>query len=73
MIPTFTTMSEQIQAGGRKRIAVANAQDKDVLLSIDQAAQLGLTEPFLIGKPQAITDLLLQLDIAHDKYDYCCP
>jgi phosphate butyryltransferase len=69
MIPTFTTMSEQIQAGGRKRIAVANAQDKDVLLSIDQAAQLGLAEPLLIGEPQAITDLLQQLDIAHDKYE----
>ena len=44
MIPSFTTMSEQIQAGSRKRIAVANAQDKDVLLSIDQAT-MGLAEP----------------------------
>lgn len=69
MIPSFITMSEQIKAGGRQRIAVANAQDKDVLLSLDQAAKSGLAEPLLIGDPQAIAALLRQLGIAPDKYE----
>ncbi len=69
MIPSFIAMSEQIKAGSRQRIAVANAQDKDVLLSLDQAAKSGLAEPLLIGEPQAITALMRQLDIAPDNYE----
>ncbi len=50
MIQSFDFMSEQIVDLGRQRIAVAAAQDDDVLLSVDKAAKLGIAEPILIGR-----------------------
>ena len=45
MIQSFDFMNEKIVASGRRRIAVAVAQNEDVLLSIDKASALGIAEP----------------------------
>ncbi|HNZ62751.1 MAG TPA: bifunctional enoyl-CoA hydratase/phosphate acetyltransferase [Bacillota bacterium] len=50
MIPSFDCMGDRIVDLGLQRIAVAAAQDDDVLLSIDNAARLGIAEPLLIGR-----------------------
>ena len=49
MIQSFTLMSERVKRLGRQRIAVAAAQDEELLRSIAQAWELGIADPILIG------------------------
>lgn len=48
------------------RLAVAAAQDKDVIEAVASAAKLNLVEPILVGDEAAIKDILKDIDAPYD-------
>lgn len=69
MIQSFTSMSERVKALGRQRIVVAAAHDEDVLLSISQAARMGIAHPILVGNQDLIMEICQRLDIDTQAFD----
>jgi phosphate butyryltransferase len=54
MIKDFKTLVERALACGRKRVAVAAADDGEVIEAMREAAVLGLADAILVGEAQAI-------------------
>ena len=69
MIQSFDFMNEKIVASGRRRIAVAVAQNEDVLLSIDKASALGIAEPILIGHRDKIIEAGNRCGVRAEQYE----
>lgn len=57
MIRNFNEIVKLAQEKGPKKVAVAVAQDKEVMLSIDKAFKLGIVEPILIGDKNDIEEI----------------
>ena len=66
---SFNEIMEKARQGGPKRIAVACAQDADVLKSVDMANVAGIADATLVGDREAIIDICKKLDIDYNKYD----
>ncbi len=66
MIKNFMELMEAAKAQKKARLAVAAAQDDDVLIAVCNAAQEGIIEPILIGDTAKIKELALEnnLDIS---------
>ncbi len=69
MIQSFDFMNHKIIASGRRRVAVAAAQDENVLLSIDEAATVGIVDPILIGDRDKIIDAGNRCGVNAEKYE----
>jgi phosphate butyryltransferase len=69
MIQSFDFMNKKIIASGPRRVAVAAAQDDDVLLSIDEAATLGIVDPILIGNRDKIINTGNRCGVNAEKYE----
>lgn len=69
MLTTFAEVREAARALGRKKLAVAAAQDGDVLRSVDQARREGIVEPLLVGDAEQIARAATGADIPLDGYD----
>lgn len=63
MITTLDQIVRAVKDNEPKTIAVAQAADDDVLLSLDAAHRLGLAKFILIGNPDAIRDLAKRLGV----------
>jgi len=66
MIKNFMELMEAAKAQKKARLAVAAAQDDDVLIAVCNAAQEGIIEPILIGDTAKIKSLAREnnLDIS---------
>jgi phosphate butyryltransferase len=69
MILSFDFMIEHLVASGRRRVAVAAAQDEDVLLSIDEAARRGIVDPILIGHRDKILEAGSRCGVNVERYE----
>ena len=54
MIESIESLRAAASAQGTKRLAVACAQDDHVLLAVDKARRLGISEAILVGCEQQI-------------------
>ena len=54
MVLDFESMLRKLQADGPKVIAVGAAEDRDVLLSVEEARQLGIARAILTGNKEKI-------------------
>lgn len=65
----FSEIMEKAKISGPKRIAVACAQDEDVLKSVDMANVAGIADATLVGDKNLIIDICKNLNIDYNKYD----
>lgn len=65
---SFQQILDMAQAKTPKKIAVACAQDKDVLLAVHDAKKLGIVEAILVGDKLAIEEILVQNSINPEEY-----
>lgn len=66
MIKNFDEMLSVVKNNKTMRLAVAAAQDKDVIEAVASAAKLNLVEPILVGDEAAIKDILKDIDAPYD-------
>lgn len=66
MIQNFDQMLTYVKNNKTMKIAVAAAQDKDVIQAVISAAKLKLAEPILVGDEDAIRDILKDMDTPYD-------
>lgn len=64
MIKTLDQLVEAAKGKAAKTVAVAQAADEDVLLSVDGAVKLGLANFFLVGIPENIKKIADKLGIS---------
>jgi phosphate butyryltransferase len=57
MLKSFKDLLQRVDKKDRKKIAVAMAQDADVLLALDAARAAGLTDALLIGSKKKIIEI----------------
>lgn len=67
MITNFAELIERAKDFGPKRIAVAGAEDRDVLLALKEAKERGIAEPLLVGSGLEIESTAsdIGLDLRH--------
>ncbi len=69
MIKNFEQLMEAAKSQKKMRLAVAAAEDNDVLVAVAKASELGLVEPILIGNVTEIEKIAAEegVDIANYK------
>ncbi len=67
-IASFADMLSAIQGRPPKKLAVAAAEDPDVIEAVHRAAELGIAEPLLVGRPAAIEEIIARQGIAPSRY-----
>lgn len=74
MVTSFQELFDLARQRGVRRLAVACAQDEDVLRSVQRAAAEGLVRPLLIGQKAEIDALQRQVGASLDQADIIdCP
>jgi phosphate butyryltransferase len=68
MIKNFDEILKQVKNETQKTIAVAYAEDKDVLKALEKARSLGFTKAILTGNSGNITAMLKSLNINESDY-----
>ena len=68
ILRNFQDLMDKAANAGKTTVSVAVAQDKDVLLAVKSAAELGLAEAILVGDEPAIKELLAEI-----KFDNAPP
>lgn len=68
MIHSFQELVDSVKNAGR-RIAVAVAQDAEVLIAVRKAADLGIVKPILVGDEAAIKAIAAELNISLDDME----
>lgn len=66
MIKNFDEMLSVVKNNKTMRLAVAAAQDRDVIEAVVSAAKLNLAEPILVGDEAAIKNILKDIDAPYD-------
>ncbi len=69
MIRNFPELESQVKNGLQKTIAVALAEDKDILIALEKARSIGIARAVLTGNSTKISKMLTELDIPADKYE----
>ncbi len=69
MIKNFIEIISVAQKRGPKKVAVAVAQDKEVLLSLNEAYKLGIVNPILIGNKNDIESIAKENNISIKGYE----
>lgn len=68
MIRSLETLRTSLGEHGRSTIAVAVAQDAEVLLAVDAAAKLGIATAILVGDETEIRTIAAKLNISLEDY-----
>jgi len=68
MIKDFKQLITKLGKHGKKRIAVAMAQDTDILLAIDAAYSAGLAEAILVGDKDALQKIAAEHQLDLNRY-----
>jgi phosphate butyryltransferase len=63
MIKTFDDLIKAARRAGPKTVAVAAAQDRDVLMAVDNAYKYGIINPVLIGKRDDIEAIARDISV----------
>ncbi len=69
MIKNFKELIEAAKKQGIMRLAVAAAQDEDVLKAVHEAKEMGLVEPILVGDQEKIIEIMNKLNITSELYE----
>lgn len=69
MITNFREILEASKKQGTMRLAVAAAQDEDVLKAVNEAKEMGLIEPILVGDQEKIIEIMNKLEITSEMYE----
>ena len=69
MVRNFLELESQVKKDPQKTIAVALAEDKDILLAIEKARSVGIAKAVLTGNSTKISRMLTELDIPADEYE----
>ena len=69
MIQSLETLRTSLGEQGRKKLAVAVAQDAEVLLAVDAAYKLGIADAVLVGDEAGIRAVAEKLNICMDNYE----
>jgi phosphate butyryltransferase len=69
MFRDFTQVLDCAKGLETKDLIVANPEDKSILIAINDALQIGLIRPVLVGNKLKILDLLMELGIRKDGYE----
>lgn len=69
MFRDFTQVLECAKKLETKDLIVANPEDKSILIAINDAYQMGLIRPVLVGDKLKILDLLMELGIRKEGYE----
>ncbi|MGB7605093.1 MAG: bifunctional enoyl-CoA hydratase/phosphate acetyltransferase [Lutisporaceae bacterium] len=69
MITSFKEILEAAKNQGVMRLAVAVAQDVDVLKAVNEAKEMGLIEPILVGDQEKIIEIMNKLGITSEMYE----
>lgn len=69
MIKNFNELLEAAKKQGIMRLAVAAAQDADVLKAVNEAKEMGLVEPILVGDQEKIIEIMNKLNITSEMYE----
>lgn len=67
MIRTLEEILEKLKGSKKEILAVASAQDKEVLLSIKEAYDRDIVQPILIGDSKKIKEISKEIDFKLDK------
>ena len=59
----FKEVLEELKKRPRQRVAVAAAEDEELLLAVKQAVDLGLVEPILVGDKNMVSSLAEQVGL----------
>ncbi|MBQ7025469.1 MAG: phosphate butyryltransferase, partial [Peptococcaceae bacterium] len=65
MIHSFQELVDSVKNANR-RIAVAVAQDAEVLIAVRKAADLGIVKPVLVGEEAAIKAIAADINVSLD-------
>lgn len=68
MIKSFEDVLQLAKARGPKTIAVAGAQDIEVLLAVNEAKSLGIADAILVGNEEEIISIAKDIDIDLNKF-----
>jgi phosphate butyryltransferase len=69
MIHNFLQIVSQVKDEIQKTIAIALAEDKDVLIAMEKARAMGLAKAVLTGDPDKLATLLKELNINIKEYE----
>lgn len=69
MFRNFTQVVDYARKLETKDLIVANPEDRSILIAINDAFQMGLIHPVLVGDKHKILDLLMELGIRKDGYE----
>lgn len=69
MIKSLNELLDAAKAQNKMRLAVAAAEDADVLSAVIKAAEQGIIEPVLVGDEEAIKQLASELALDITKYE----
>jgi len=69
MFRDFAQVLERAKKLDTKDLVVANPEDKSILIAINDAFQMGLIRPVLVGDKAKILDLLMELGIRKNGYE----
>ena len=69
MIRSLETLRTSLGEQGRSKLAVAVAQDAEVLLAVDAAYKLGIASAILVGDEGEIRAIAEKLNISMDNYE----
>lgn len=67
---SFKEILEYAKSRGPKTIAVACAQDEDVLLAVDNARKMGIVKAILVGDEKEIRNIMAKEKMEQDEYEY---
>ncbi len=68
MITSLEQLRTAPESGERSRLAVAVAQDAEVLLAVDAAYNLGIADAILVGSEAEIRQIAAKLSVDLDRY-----
>ena len=69
MIADFSQLISRTEKESCKTIAVALAEDKDILIALEKARQLGIAQGVLTGNREKITALMTELNFDSNVYE----
>jgi phosphate butyryltransferase len=69
MIKNFEQLLQRAKMQNTMKLAVAAAQDEEVLKAVDEAYKLGIAQPILVGDRAKIQEIARNLEIDITKFD----
>ena len=69
MLTSFSQLVENVKSKKRGTIAVAQAEDREVLLALERSRSMGLADGLLTGNPDNISGILNEAEIDPKNYE----